>query len=287
MRDILLYTKQLTKKYKNVSVLDQIDMTIYRGDIYGLIGKNGAGKTTLIRSITKLIGVTSGRFSYGDQDIKIGAVIEGPALYMDMTAEDNLIYCSKLKNCYQREKIGQILELVGLEKTGKKKVRDFSLGMRQRLGIGVSIVSEPEFLVLDEPINGLDPVGIVEIRNVIKRINRDYGTTILISSHILSELEMVATRYGIIHQGKMIKEFSKQELEDQISGYALLETSDNRKAIEVIQQDAVEKDGRLYVKTVKEACRQIGQRLLRNNIAVYQLQYVQTDLEDYFLHLIE
>ena len=289
MKELLLRADQLSKIYKDVPALDHVNMTIYKGDIYGLIGKNGAGKTTFIRTITKLIPKTSGSFICPNPDIKMGAVIEGPALYMDMTARDNLIYCSKLKECYRKEKIDRILAFVGLDNTGKKKVRDFSLGMRQRLGIGISIVNDPEFLILDEPINGLDPVGIVEIRNVIKRINRELGTTILISSHILSELEMVATRYGIIHQGKMIKELSREELENEISSYAQLETSDNSQALRIIreEEDVTVNGEQLCFKASRETCKRIGKRMLQENIAVYQLQLVQTDLEDYFLHMIE
>lgn len=290
MSEKLLYTKQLSKRYGENQVLNQINMTIYQGDIYGFIGKNGAGKTTFIRTITKLISKSSGEFVYSKPNIKISAVIEQPALYTDMTAMQNLTYMCKLKGCYNKKRAEEALEFVGLQDTGKKLVRDFSLGMRQRLGIGMAIVIQPDFLILDEPINGLDPVGIAEIRNIMKRINQELGTTLLVSSHILSELEMVSTRYGIIHQGTMVREFTKEELAKETGSFALLQTSDNEKAQRIIREKspgdiAVEGKG-LVFKATEEACKWIGRKLLQERIAVYQFQIRKTDLEEYFLQLV-
>lgn len=290
MSEKLLYTKQLSKRYGENQVLNQINMTIYKGDIYGFIGKNGAGKTTFIRTITKLISKSSGEFVYSKPNIKISAVIEQPALYTDMTAMQNLTYMCKLKGCYNKKRAEEALEFVGLQDTGKKLVRDFSLGMRQRLGIGMAIVTQPDFLILDEPINGLDPVGIAEIRNIMKKINQELGTTLLVSSHILSELEMVSTRYGIIHQGTMVREFTKEELAKETGSFALLQTSDNEKAQRIIREKspgdiAVEGKG-LVFKATEEACKWIGRKLLQERIAVYQFQIRKTDLEEYFLQLV-
>lgn len=291
MEERLLYTRQLSKIYGGNQVLNHINMSIYKGDIYGFIGENGAGKTTFIRIITKLISKTSGEFVFLKPDIKISAVIEQPALYMDMTARQNMIYMCKLMHYEKKEWMEEVLSFVGLGNTEKKLVRDFSLGMRQRLGIGLAIITKPDFLILDEPINGLDPVGIVEIRNIIKRINKEFGTTILISSHILAELEMVATRYGIIHQGKMIREFSKEELIKETGKFALLQTSDNRKAQQIIKEhysDDITLDGEYLVFTAtEENYKQISRRLLQEEIAVYQFQFNETELEDYFLDLVE
>lgn len=291
MEESLLYTEQLSKIYGNKQVLNDINMTIYKGDIYGFIGKNGAGKTTFIRIITKLISKTSGEFVFSNSNIKIGAVIEQPALYMDMTAMQNLIYMCKLKNCSKKEWVKEVLEFVGLEDTGGKIVRDFSLGMRQRLSIGLAIVTKPDFLILDEPINGLDPVGIVEIRNIIRRINKEFGTTILISSHILSELEMVATRYGIIHQGKLVRELTKNELVKETGNFALLQTSDNPKAYRIIKEyypRNITLEGKYLVfDATEEKCNQISRKLLQEQIAVYQFQFKKTELEEYFLNLVE
>ena len=290
MSEKLLYAKQLSKRYGENQVLNQINMTIYKGDIYGFIGKNGAGKTTFIRTITKLISKSSGEFVYSKPNIKISAVIEQPALYTDMTAMQNLMYMCKLKGCYNKKRAEEALEFVGLQDTGKKLVRDFSLGMQQRLGIGMAIVTQPDFLILDEPINGLDPVGIAEIRNIMKRIYQELGTTLLVSSHILSELEMVSTRYGIIHQGTMVREFTKEELAKETGSFALLQTSDNEKAQRIIREKspgdiAVEGKG-LVFKATEEACKWIGRKLLQERIAVYQFQIRKTDLEEYFLQLV-
>lgn len=290
MSEKLLYTKQLSKRYGENQVLNQINMTIYKGDIYGFIGKNGAGKTTFIRTITKLISKSSGEFVYSKPNIKISAVIEQPALYTDMTAMQNLTYMCKLKGCYNKKRAEEALEFVGLQDTGKKLVRDFSLGMRQRLGIGMAIVTQPDFLILDEPINGLDPVGIAEIRNIMKRINQELGTTLLVSSHILSELEMVSTRYGIIHQGTMVREFTKEELAKETGSFALLQTSDNEKAQRIIREKSpgdIAVEGKCLVfKATEEACKWIGRKLLQERIAVYQFQIRKTDLEEYFLQLV-
>lgn len=291
MEKRFLYTDELSKIYGNKLILDRINMTIYKGDVYGLIGKNGAGKSTFIRTITKLISKSSGEFIFSEPEIKMSAVIEQPALYMDLTAMQNLIYMCKLANCENKEWAEEVLAFVGLENTGQKKVKDFSLGMKQRLGIGMSIITKPDFLILDEPTNGLDPIGIVEIRNIIKRINNELGTTILISSHILSELEMVATRYGIIHQGKMVREFTKQELMKSTENMALLQTSDNQKAYRIIREyysDNISVDGEcLIFNGSVERCKQISRRLLQEQIVVYQLQFKKTELEKYFLQLLE
>lgn len=291
MTERLLYTDQISKVYKGRQVLNSIDMTINKGDIYGFIGKNGAGKTTFIRIVTNLIAPSSGKINYTSPNIKMSAVIESPALYHDMTAKNNLIYCSKLSNCIKSSKTDEILELIGLQNTEKKLVRDFSLGMKQRLGIGIAIVNDPEFLILDEPINGLDPIGIVEIRNIIKKINKELGTTILISSHILSELELIASRYGIINDGTLIKELSKEELDEEIACYAFLETSDNQKAIKIIREKIIKevtvKGELLTFIASKEICKEISEKLLKEEVAIYQFRCERTDLEDFFLNLIE
>lgn len=290
MKERLLYTKKLTKNYKENKALNNVDMTVYKGDIYGFIGKNGAGKTTFIRTIMKLINQSSGEFVFEKPNMKISAIIEGPALYGNMSARNNLIYSSKLKGCYKKDKIDEVLEFVGLGDTGKKLVRNFSLGMKQRLGIGISIINEPEFLILDEPINGLDPVGIVEIRNMIKKINKELGATILISSHILSELEMVASRYGIIDNGKLIKELSREELEKETASYAFLETSDNERALDVLGDGIKGKvaiEGNVIsFQATKEICNRISNRLLQEHVAIYQFKCEKINLEDYFLSLV-
>ena len=216
--DVILQTKNLTKKYGNKIVVDHVSMTICKGDIYGFIGKNGAGKTTLIRMVCGLAKPTIGNLSLFGSDhlvenrAKLGTVFESPALFPNMTARENLIVQCKLQNITDLRKIDEILELVGLHDTNKKKAKNFSLGMRQRLAIAIALIGEPELLILDEPTNGLDPEGIKEIRELIVHLNQAKGLTVLISSHILGELSKFATRYGIIHKGKLIEELTEEDL---------------------------------------------------------------------------
>ncbi|MBR6483649.1 MAG: ATP-binding cassette domain-containing protein, partial [Clostridiales bacterium] len=202
MNSIVMETKGITKKYKHTLALDNVALKLEKGKIYGFIGQNGAGKTTLIRLITGLSFPTGGEISLwgktGEKELqeqrkRIGSLIEGPALYPYMTAYQNMETQRIQRGIPDKSIIDKTLKLVGLEDTGKKKVRNFSLGMKQRLGIAVALLNTPEFLILDEPINGLDPSGIVDVRNLIKKLNKEYGMTILISSHILEELYNTAT----------------------------------------------------------------------------------------------
>ncbi len=213
----ILRTNHLTKKYGTHCVVKDLSLTVQEGDIYGFIGKNGAGKTTLIRMIAGLAKPTEGNLLlFGGQNLTaaraaIGTVIENPALYPNMSARNNMMAQVKLKG-ESPEQIDRLLELVGLGDTGRKKAKNFSLGMRQRLAIAIALIGSPKFLILDEPTNGLDPQGIREIRELIIKLNQEEKITVLISSHILSELSKFATRYGIIHNGQLIEEFTEQEL---------------------------------------------------------------------------
>ncbi|MBD5520810.1 MAG: ATP-binding cassette domain-containing protein [Lachnospiraceae bacterium] len=221
--DYILRTNALTKNYRHFKALNGVSMNVPKGAIYGFVGKNGAGKTTLIRLICGLQEPTSGEYTlYGrknnDKTIgksrrRIGAVIETPSIYLEMTAEDNLKQQYNVLGLPSFEGLYDILKLVGLDNTGKKKAKNFSLGMRQRLGIAIALVGDPDFLVLDEPVNGLDPQGIIEIRELILKLNRERQITVLISSHILEELSKFATYYGFIDAGRIVKEISAQELE--------------------------------------------------------------------------
>jgi len=221
--EYVLTTNNLSKKYKSFKALNQLNMHVPKGSIYGFVGKNGAGKTTLIRIICGLQNQTSGEYSlYGRKSPinsmessrrRIGAVVETPSIYMDMTAEENLKEQYRILGVPSYDGIHELLELVGLSDTGKKKAKNFSLGMRQRLGIAVALAGNPDFLLLDEPINGLDPEGIIEIRELILKLNREHQITVLISSHILEELAKLATYYGFIDHGEMIREISAEELE--------------------------------------------------------------------------
>lgn len=221
--DYVLTTNALCKRYGSFKALSAVSMHIPKGAIYGFVGKNGAGKTTFIRVICGLQAATSGEYTlYGrkstDKRIsrsrrRMGAVIETPSIYLDMTAEDNLKQQYRILGLPSFDGLPELLKLVGLENTGRKKVRNFSLGMRQRLGIAVALCGDPDFLVLDEPVNGLDPQGIIEIRELILKLNREHQITVLISSHILDELAKLATHYGFIDNGRIVKEISAEELE--------------------------------------------------------------------------
>ena len=210
----VLQTNSLTKKYKNFQALNGLTMNVPEGSVYGFVGKNGAGKTTLIRLICGLQEPSSGDFTLygiqsGSRDMsrarrRMGAVVETPAVYMDMTAEENLKQQYLILGLPSYDGIPGLLKLVGLEDTGKKKVKNFSMGMKQRLGIAIALAGDPDLLVLDEPVNGLDPQGIVEIRELILKLNRERRITVLISSHILDELSRLATHYGIIDHGRMV-----------------------------------------------------------------------------------
>lgn len=233
--EYVLQTNALTKKYKDFKALSELTMNVPKGAIYGFVGKNGAGKTTLIRLVCGLQSPTSGGYTlYGrkndDREIsksrrRMGAVVETPSIYLDMTAEDNLKQQYRILGLPSYDGIRDILKLVGLGDTGKKKAKHFSLGMRQRLGIAVALAGSPDFLVLDEPVNGLDPQGIIEIRELILKLNRERQITILISSHILDELSRLATHYGFIENGRILKEISGKELEDVLRKCVRMEVS--------------------------------------------------------------
>lgn len=237
-------TKALTKRYKDFKALDGLSMCVPKGAIYGFVGKNGAGKTTLIRLICGLQEPSSGSFKlYGienpDKSItksrrRMGAVVETPSIYLSMTARENLIQQYQILGLPSYEGIDELLSLVGLSGTGNKKAKNFSLGMRQRLGIAVALAGDPDFLVLDEPINGLDPQGIIDIRELLLKLNRERQITILISSHILDELSKLATHYGFIDGGRMVKEMSAAELEAACRKCARVRVSDTEALARVL-----------------------------------------------------
>lgn len=236
--EYVLETNGLSKSYGHSMVLNGLGMHVPKGSIYGFVGRNGAGKTTLIRLICGLQSPTGGEYSiYGvkgpskeiaDSRRRMGAVVETPSIYMDMTAYENIEQQYKVLGMPSNHGIDKLLHLVGLSGTGRKKARNFSLGMRQRLGIAVALAGNPDFLVLDEPVNGLDPQGIVEIRELILKLNRVHGITVLISSHILDELSRLATHYGFIEDGRMVKEMSAQEIESICRKRTRLDVSDTK-----------------------------------------------------------
>ncbi|MBD5475261.1 MAG: ABC transporter ATP-binding protein [Lachnospiraceae bacterium] len=245
-----LTTEALCKQYRHTKALDGLSMHVPKGSIYGFVGKNGAGKTTLIRMICGLQKVSSGEYTlYGvkntDKGIekargRMGAIVEAPSVYMDMTAEDNLKLQYRILGLPSYEGIKDLLKLVGLADTGKKKVKNFSLGMRQRLGIAVALAGDPDFLILDEPVNGLDPQGIIEIRELILKLNRERQITVLISSHILEELSKLATHYGFIDRGRIVREISAQEMEAACRKCVRVEVDNAGALARVLHQKQIE-----------------------------------------------
>ena len=295
----VLQTNSLTKRYRHFQALNGLTMNVPKGAIYGFVGKNGAGKTTLIRLICGLQRPTSGDFTlYGirndGKDIqrsrrRMGAVVETAAIYTDMTAEENLKYQSLLMGIPSYHGIPKLLKLVGLENTGKKKAGNFSLGMKQRLGIAIALVGDPDFLVLDEPVNGLDPQGIVEIRELILKLNREQQITVLISSHILDELSRLATHYGIIDSGRMVKELSAEELEAVCRKCTRMEVSDTAVLARVL--DSMNVEYKITSATTADVfskvnVTQLTAALAKENCEVLSLQEKDESLESYYLSLV-
>lgn len=301
MKEIVLKTNNLTKKYKDFVALDKVSIEIDKGDIYGLIGRNGAGKTTLMKIITTLTNKTSGEFTllnHSDNDLtetkrRIGSLIENPAFFPNLNAYDNLKYYAIQKGITNYNQINESLKLVGLDDVKKKKFKDFSLGMKQRLGIAFAILDNPDFIILDEPINGLDPIGISDLRDTFKRLNKERNITILISSHILSELYLLATRFCIIEKGKVVKELSKEELDIECSKCIVIKTDDVKKVSVVLEKDlkttnykVIDKEEiRLYdyLKNIET----VNKTLVKNDINIKQIKETGISLEDYFKSVIK
>ena len=221
----MIETKNLTKTYKAFTAVDHVSLHIKKGSIYGFLGPNGAGKSTTMKIIMSLVKETQGQlelFESTDNQVnrgRIGAIIEQPAFYPYMTAYENLQYYIKFKGIVEANSIENVLKMVGLENAATKKYKNYSLGMKQRLGLALALINNPDLLILDEPLNGLDPQGIAELRETLRHLNKKYGITMVISSHILDELEMIATRYGFIHKGHMIEEITVDELHEKLKKY--------------------------------------------------------------------
>ena len=297
--DYVLKTNALSKHYKDFKALNGLSMNVPKGAIYGFVGKNGAGKTTLIRLICGLQEPASGEYTlYGrkstDKDIvksrrRMGAVVETPSVYLNMTAVDNLKQQYRILGLPSFDGLDDILKLVGLENTGKKKAKNFSLGMRQRLGIAIALVGDPDFLVLDEPVNGLDPQGIIEIRELILKLNREQQITFLISSHILDELSKFATHYGFIDNGHLVKEMSAEELEAACRKCVRMEVSDTRILACVL--DTLKVDYKILTDTVADVFARINvskltMALARENCEVISMQEHDESLESYYMSLV-
>ncbi len=297
--DYVLETYELCKHYKGFKALDGLSMKIPKGAIYGFVGKNGAGKTTLIRLICGLQEPTSGEYTlYGKKSTekemvksrrRMGAVVETPSVYLDMTAEDNLRQQYRILGLPSFDGLSDILKLVGLENTGKKKVKNFSLGMRQRLGIAIALAGDPDFLVLDEPVNGLDPQGIIEMRELILKLNRQQQITVLISSHILDELAKLATHYGFIEKGRIIKEMSAAQLEAACRKCIRMEVSDTKILAHVLDGMGIEY--KIFSDTNADVYEKINVSKLALALAEYNCEVIamqerEESLESYYVNLM-
>lgn len=297
--EYVLQTNRLTKKYRNFQALNGLTMHVPKGAIYGFVGKNGAGKTTLIRLICGLQAPTSGDFTlYGIQNNsknivksrrRMGAVVESPSVYLDMSAEENLKQQYMILGLPSYDGLEELLKLVGLENTGKKKAKHFSLGMKQRLGIALALVGEPDFVVLDEPVNGLDPQGIVEMRELLLKLNRERQITLLISSHILDELSRLATYYGFIDSGRMVKELSAEELESACRKCVRVEVTDTGALARVL--DSMKLDYKIISWTTadiyeKANVTQLAAALAKENCEIISMQEKDESLESYYISLL-
>lgn len=297
--EYVLKTNRLSKSYGHFKALNDLTMTVPKGAIYGFVGKNGAGKTTLIRLICGLQEPTSGDYSiYGvsheNKEIyksrrRMGAVVETPSIYLDMTAVENLKIQYRVLGIPSYDGIPELLKLVGLENTGKKKARNFSLGMKQRLGIAIALAGDPDFLVLDEPINGLDPQGIVEMRELILKLNREHRITVLISSHILDELSRLATHYGFIDNGRIIKEISAEELDAACRKCMRVETTNIKALARVL--DNMKTEYKIISDTqadiyAKVNISQLTLALANEGGEIISVQERDESLESYYISLV-
>ena len=297
--DYILTARSLGKRYKNFKALNDFSIHVPKGAIYGFVGKNGAGKTTFIRLVCGLQEPSAGSYAiYGTENNdpgisrcrrRMGAVVETPSIYQDMTAEDNLKEQYRIIGLPSFDSIPELLRLVGLENTGKKKAKHFSLGMKQRLGIAIALAGNPDFLILDEPVNGLDPQGIIEVRELILKLNREKGITFLISSHILDELSRLATHYGFIDSGHMVKEMSAAELDAACRKCIRVQVSDVRALSRVL--DEMDLEYSILSDTMADIfakinVSQLALALAEQGCDIISLDKHEESLESYYVNLI-
>lgn len=294
--ETVIKTENLVKNFGSNCVVNDLSLTVNKGDIYGFIGKNGAGKTTLMRMLTGLCFPTAGSIElFGGEELssarrKIGSLIEAPSLFKNCSAYENLKRFACLTGTTDEE-IYDALSLVGLADVGNKKVKDFSLGMKQRLGIAIAILGNPELLILDEPVNGLDPEGIVVVRDLILKLNRERGVTVFISSHLLDELSKIVTKYGIISRGRLIEEITAEELFAKCRRMLFMRTDDNLKAFQTLASDF--SDGSIYIQgdylvvvdKVDEGAA-LNAKLVDNGLSVMEMSVITRGVEEYFMDKI-
>lgn len=299
MNNTVIKLRDISKKRGQTEILNHLNMTVYQKDIYGFIGQNGAGKSTTMKIIMSLIKETQGQlelFDTLDNQInrsRIGAIIENPAFYPYMTAYENLKYYIQYKGIVEINSIEKVLKMVGLENARKKKYKNYSLGMKQRLGLALALINHPDLLILDEPLNGLDPQGIVELREILSHLNKKYGITMLISSHILDELEMIATRYGFIHQGQMIEEITAEKLQEKLKKYISLDVENIGLASITLEQKLytenfkVMDDHTIYLYDFVNESSQVATTLIQEGVILNKMNISNVSLENYYLSLIK
>ena len=305
MGEYVIETRNLSKIYSKDTVVNSVDMHVEKGKIYGLLGKNGAGKTTTMCMLLNLISPSSGEIllfgknpgKYSTEVYsKIGSIIETPGFYENLTAYENLKVLAKLRGNYNPQNINLVLEMVNLENAKSKKFKDFSLGMKQRLGIAAAIMHTPELLILDEPINGLDPIGIKEIRTLLKRLTHEFGITILISSHILSEIENIADIIGFMDEGVLIEEISKEDLFKRLDKFVEFEVSDIDLACEILKKLELNEnydfvidrnEGILRLYSRLELRDRFNAIFVNSGINVKKVNLCEENLENFFLRMIQ
>lgn len=296
--EYILSTSGLTKQYGKNKAVNNVNIHIKQGDIYGLIGRNGAGKTTILKMISGLAAPTDGEFSLFGKSGKnatrvmnrVGTLIESPGVYRNLSAAQNLEIKCIAMGVREKGVVEELLKTVGLENVGKKKVGKFSLGMKQRLGIALALVGDTDLVVLDEPINGLDPQGIAEVRETIERLNKEKGITFIISSHILEELSKIATNYGIIHNGELLQELAKEELISKCMERIELVTNDTQKAAVVLENMGITEYKIIDKTTIRiyerlNEVSEIAMKLCENGIRFKGISVKNEALEDYFLNI--
>ncbi|ERI93720.1 putative bacitracin ABC transporter, ATP-binding protein BcrA [Clostridiales bacterium oral taxon 876 str. F0540] len=301
MTNTVIKTKNLTKKYRNHLAVNNADLEIKQGEIFGLVGKNGAGKTTLLRMITGLTIPTSGEIELFQETsneglnksrMRTGSIIETPSFFPYLSARKNLEYYRIQRGIAEKNVVDDTLKIVGLDNTGNKKFKNFSLGMKQRLGLALAIMASPDLLILDEPINGLDPTGIVEFRDILLKLNRERNITIIISSHILSELAQLATSFGFINDGRFIEQISSKDLEEKCRSSVSVKVSSTEKASAVIEKQLgstkyeVLNGNEIRIYDYINKPEVVADALINNGIKLYSLNQLGANLENYFIDLI-
>lgn len=301
MQEAILTTKNLTKKYNKVNAVSNINLEVKQGEIYGLVGKNGAGKTTLLRLITGQAFASEGQISLFNATSeealnkgrkRVGSIIEVPSFYASMTAEQNLEYYRIQRGIPGNECVREALNEVGLLSAGKKKYKSFSLGMKQRLGLALALMNKPELLLLDEPINGLDPFGIVEIRNLLLKLNKEKNITILISSHILTELSNLVTYYGFIDQGVLVKQLSSEDLSKECNKYIELKVEKVEVMTALLETKLgcthykVSPDYSIHIYEYLDQPSKISELAVNNGVGLNSMAVKEINLENYFIQLV-